>query len=592
MVLNVHQARLPEEEIMHSRSFAPRSTRRNVLAGALATGTGLIVSRSVFAQDSSATPAALTEAITSQTREEFVRQLEEEMGYTEAATPGGTFIDSNVNDIQTIHPMIADDGASSGAAGLIYDGLIGGDVRSGQPSPTGLADYWEVAPDGRTYTFHLNRDAKWHDGVDISADDVKFSFDSLANPDLGSSYAQNFLDATESWRVIDEHTFEVVAKEPLVTFLYELHSVVIPKHIWESVPISEWRTDGGATGQDPSRVVGSGPWKFQEWRQGESITYVRNDDYYQKQPYIDTYVIRIWPDQTSVVNAFLNGELDVVGLEPADVETVKATEGLAVANYPTRSFSFYMTNLDPTKTELFLDARVRQALFYGLDRESIVNDILLGNAIVAQGTQPVISYAYDPERITTKYNFDPEKSAALLTEAGWTDSDGDGILDKDGKPLAFEMIYQSGSPTVDQMIAYMQDAWRAIGVNVTPRAMEFSALVETLTSDHNFEVALLGFGWTAHFIQDAMFGCAEYEGGFNMVKYCNERVDELNAQAKRTFDEDARRELIIEATNLVNEDLPVAVMHFSRANSGYNTRLQNFEPNSWGVDLTYVWIQQ
>ena len=135
-------------------------------------------------------------------------------------------------------------------------------------SPT----YWEIAPDGRTYTFHLNKNAKWHDGTDITAEDVQFSFDALANPDLGSSYSSNFLDATESWRVIDEHTFEVVAKEPLFTFLYELHSVVVPKHIWESVPISEWRTDGGATGQDPSRVVGSGPWKFQEWRQGESIT--------------------------------------------------------------------------------------------------------------------------------------------------------------------------------------------------------------------------------------------------------------------------------------------------------------------------------
>jgi peptide/nickel transport system substrate-binding protein len=561
-----------------------------VLGSTLVAGAGLALPRSLFAQD--ATPAAPMEAITSPRREEFVRQLEEEMGYTDAATPGGTFIDSNVNDIQTIHPLLSDDAASNGAAGLLYDGLIGGDVRTGQPSPSGLADYWEVAADGRTYTFHLNRDAKWHDGVDITAEDVTFSFDALANPELGSSYSQNFLDATESWRAVDEHTVEVVAKEPLVTFLYELHSVVVPKHIWESVPIAEWRTDGGATGQDPSRVVGSGPWKFQEWRQGESISYVRNDDYYQKKPYLDGYMIRIWPDQVSVVNAFLNGELDVVGLEPADVETAKATPGVNVANYPTRNFSFYMTNMDPAKTELFLDTRVRQALFYGLDRESIVSDILLDNAIVAQGTQPVISYAYDPDRITTTYDFDPEKAKALLAEAGWTDSDGDGIVDKDGEPFTFEMIYQSGSPTVDQMIAYMQDAWRTIGVEATPRAMEFSALVEILTGDHDFEMALLGFGWSAHFIQDAMFGCAEYEGGFNMVRYCNERVDELNAEAKRTFDEDARRELIIEATNLVNEDLPVAVMHFSRANSGYSDRLQNFEPSSWGVDLTYVWIQQ
>jgi len=584
---------MPEEEIMYSRSFAPRPTRRNVLAGALMGSTGLFIPRSVFAQDSAASPAALTEAIRSQTREEFRAEILEEMDYTEAATPGGTFIDANVNDIQTVHPLLADDADSLGLVGMIYDPLVGGDFRTGQPAPNGLADYWETAPDGRTYTFHLNRDAKWHDGTDITAEDVQFSFDAVANPEVGSAYTQSFLDSTESWRVIDEHTFEVVAKEPLFTFLYDLVTWIVPKHIWENVPVADWRTDPGATGQDPARVVGSGPWKFGEWRQGESITLSRNDEYYQKVPYIESYVIRIWPDQTSVVNALLNGEIDATLLEPADVETAKATSGLKIATYSTRNFGYYMTNLDSEKTTLFSERAVRQALFHSLDRESIVNDILLGYAEVAQGTQPVISYAYAPDRITTKYDFDPEKATALLTEAGWTDTDGDGVVDKEGQPLAFELIYSSGSPTSDQLVAYMQDAWGAVGVEATPRALEFPALMEILTGERNFEVAMLGFGWDATFIQDAMFGCKQVPPtGFNMVKYCNERVDELNAQAKRTFDEDARRELIIEATNIVNDDLPVAVMQFSKRNLGYSDRLQNYTPGPWGADLSYVWIQQ
>src|SRR5215207_1594994 len=114
MTSNTHQAFPLEEEIMHSRSFAPRTTRRSVLAGALMGSTGLFVPRSVFAQDSAATPAALTEAIRSQTREEFRAEILEEMDYTEAATPGGTFIDANVNDIQTVHPLLADDADSLG----------------------------------------------------------------------------------------------------------------------------------------------------------------------------------------------------------------------------------------------------------------------------------------------------------------------------------------------------------------------------------------------------------------------------------------------------------------------------------------------
>ena len=167
--------------------------------------------------------------------------------------------------------------------------------------------------------------------------------------------------------------------------------------------------------------IGTGPFKFQEWRQGESVTLVRNDDYYGKVPYIDTYTLRIWPDQTAVVNALLNGEIDAAGLEPADIAAVEGTPGITVVHYPTRSFTYYEFNLDPEVTTKWQDKRVRQALLYALDRESIVNDILLGYAEVAQGTQPVISYAYAPDEITTKYTYDPEKAKALLAEAGWTD---------------------------------------------------------------------------------------------------------------------------------------------------------------------------
>jgi peptide/nickel transport system substrate-binding protein len=580
-----------EEEKVRPRSEALSGRSARQLISVVLVGMLLTVPWTTLAQTEEATPGLSPVPTRSQAREEFRAEVEEALGYTEATTPGGTFIDASTGDAQTIHPLLADDEVSLLVVGLLYDNLVGWDVRTGEPAPTGFADSWEIAPDRVTYTFHLNQDARWHDGTDVTADDVQFSFDALANLEVGSSYTQSFLDAAASWRVIDEHTFEVVAKEPLFSFLYTFPTWVIPKHVWQTVPVADWRTDPGATGQDPSRVVGSGPFTFQEWRQGESVTVLRNDDYHGKVPYLESYVLRIWPDQTSVVNALLNGEVDAAGLEPADVETVKATEGVEVATYPTPNFSFYMTNLDPEKTTLFIDKPVRQALLYGLDREAIVNDILLGYAAVAHGTQPVISYAYAPERLTTRYDYDPEKARGLLAEAGWTDTDGDGVLDKDGQALSFELIYSSGSPTTDQLIAYMQDAWRELGIDVSPRALEFPALVQAISEDHNFEMALLGLSWDATFIQDALFGCHQYEGGFNVVKYCNPTVDELNAQAQRTFNEAARRELIIQATNIVNNDLPVAVMDFSKANIGYSDRLQNFAPSAWGVDLNYVWIQ-
>lgn len=544
---------------------------------------------SALAQD--ATPEGSGETIRSLTREEFTAELVEAQGFTEAETPGGTFIDSNTADIQTVHPFLAEEAASLGIVSLIYDQLVGGDPRTGQPAPTALADYWEVAPDGRTYTFYLNKDATWHDGVDVTAADVQFSFDALASPDVGSVYTGSFVESVESWRVIDDDTFEMVAKEPLYTFLYDLVAYIVPKHIWEDVPYTEWRTDTGATGTDPSRVIGSGPFKFEEWQQGSSVTLVRNDDYYGKVPYIDSYSMLI-RDQTAAVNALLNGEIDATGLEPADIAAVEGTPGIVISHYPTRGFTYYEFNLNEEVTDRWLDERVRQAFLYALDRESIVNDILLGYAEVAQGTQPVISYAYDPDQIETRYDYDPEKAKSLLADAGWVDGDGDGIVEKDGEPLAFALLYGSGSPTSDQLVAYMQDAWRAIGVEMTPRALEFPALIEATTTNLDWDVALYGFQWDATFIQDIMFGCDQYQVGFNDMKYCNPDLDAINDEAKRTFDEAARRDLIIQATNIVNDAQPVSVLHFSQAHSAYSDRLQNFFPSTWGTSLEYVWIRQ
>ena len=323
------------------------------------------------------------------------------------------------------------------------------------------------------------------------------------------------------------------------------------------------------------------------------MTLARNDDYYGKVANIDQYVRIVWPDQTAVVNGLLNGEVDVAGLEPADVAAIEGTPGIVVDTYPTRGFTFLEINLDPEVTTLFQDREVRQAMMYALDRESIVNDILLGYAEVAQGTQPVISYAYDPEAIRTRYDFNPDRARELLAEAGWTDTNGDGTVDKDGQELSFEYLYPSGSPTSDQLAAYVQDAWGAVGIGAQPRSLEFAAMIEATTTNPTFAVAAYGFSWDATFIQDAVFGCDQYQVGFNDMRYCNPELDVINDRAALTFDDEERAALLKEAANIVNEDLPALVLHFSRAIVAYSDRLQNYKPGPWGgTPLTYIWIQE
>jgi len=568
-------------------------TRSAAWAAALLAVAALLLpaAATAAARQESATPTPAAGVIESESRVEARARIDAVLGYTEAAEEGGTFVDSTVTDIQTVNPLLADEDVTISLTGLIFEGLTGIDPVTGQPAPIALADRWRIAPDRVTYTFDLNRDARWHDGVDLTADDVVFSFDALADPALGSAYTGSFAVAVASYRAVDADTVEVVAREPLATFLYDISGlVVVPRHLWEGVPREAWAADPGSTGQDPARVVGTGPFTFVEWRQGDSVALARNDDYYGQVPHLERYLLRIWPDQTQAVNALLNGEIDATGLEPADVAAVEGVEGITVASYPSRAFSFYELNLDPAVTPLFQDVRVRQALLLAVDRQAIVDEIMLGYGVVAEGTQPPISYAYAPDRNSTRYPYDPERARQLLAEAGWTDSDGDGTVDKEGQAFAFELLHESGSPTTAQVVAYLQDAWAAVGVAATPRALEFAALIEAVTNPPTFEAALLAFAWDASFLQDAMFGCDQYEVGFNFMRYCNPRLDEINRQARREFDPERRAELLIEASNLINDDVPVGILFFRESIVAFSDRLQNYRPGPWGVELAYVWM--
>ena len=537
--------------------------------------------------------AASCEPGPSKTSADIRQEIEEQFPIEQPTNTEGTYVTGSVGDLQSVNPYIVEEQTSLAVVGLVFDSFLGGDPDTGQPVPGGVTDYWELAEDCVTYTFHLRTDKVWQDGVDLTADDVAFSFESLADPVLASPYTGQFLDAVASWKVIDADTIQVVSNGVRADFLNNAGFIIIPKHIWESIPRDQWATDPGSTGQDPSRVVGTGPFKFESWTQGQEIHLVRNDQYTPRPAWIKDIVLRIFADTEAQLNAFLTGELDDNGLEPEQVETVKADPQFTVEDFPYRGFTYYEFNLDPEVTTRFQDVRVRQAFMYALDRQSIVDNILLGYGEVANGTQPSISYAYAPDQINTVYTYDPEKAKQLLTEAGWTDTNGNGTVDKDGIEMDFEFLYPSGSATTDTMVAYFQDAWKAVGIGIKPVAMEFPALIEATTTNPTFEMALYSFGWDSTFIQDAMFGCDQYQVGFNDMKYCNPELDVLGEQIKVTVDQEERARLMIQYSNIVNDEQPVGIINFAVSIVAWNNRMHNLFPGPWGgPGIEYLWIEQ
>ena len=558
------------------------------------------------AQEAATPPASPVEGevITSISREEFYQQLDATYAFEEPAAEGGQLIFADISDIDTTNGLLSDDQPTAYILGLIFESLVGVNPIDGTIVP-GLADRYEIAADGVTYTFSINPDARWHDGTPVTAEDVVFSLDFARSGESVYAYTTQMVESVESYRAIDEKTVEIVSPTPLASFLYDVPGTlaITPKHIWEDVPFAEWQNDPGSTGQDPSRVVGSGPFTFVSWVQGESVTLAKNENYWNPRevPNVDEFIFRVLPDENTAVQALMTGEIDILeGIPPAQVEDVQNSEAAEVVVYDTLRFNWYSPNhLLP----IFQDVAVRQALLYALDRQLIADEIYLGFAEQANGTQPVLSPAYAPEEINTIYNYDPDRARQLLEEAGWTDTDGDGVREKDlngdgqiseDEVLTFEFIYTEGVAIYEQMVPYMQQAWAEIGVDMVPQAMPFPTLQQR-TDDGDFGIALYGFSWAPDAGQGIMFRCDSFSPeGFNSMRYCNPRYDELDDQQQRELNTEARVDLLVELSNIVNDDAANGIIVFRQEMSGYTGRVHNFFPTGFTFlwSFPYVWVEQ
>ena len=529
------------------------------------------------------------------TRDEYKKQLQEKYPLSQPQNKGGQMIMGNISDIHTVNGILASDDPTFYITNMIFESLVGASFVDGSVVP-GLADSWELAADGVTYTFHLNQKATWHDGQPFTADDVKFSYDAELNPDTGSQYTSSVAQDLESYRVVDPHTFEMKSKGQIATFLYDTAGTVaiMPKHIWQNVPPKSWINDPGSTGKDPSRVIGTGPFKFKEWVQGDHATVVRNDAYYDDVPYLDELTLQVFPQEETALNALKVGQIDWYDVvPPALVADTQSAQGVKVDIYDNFSFNWYAYNLDPTKSPFFQDVRVRRALFMALDRQLIADKIYLGLARVAVGPQPVLSKSYDPSKITTHYNYDPNQAKTLLDQAGWTVGKN-GIREKDGKPLSFSVYYTQNVATYSQLLPYMQQAWKAVGADAILKAIPFPSLQDRMEKSHDFDIVLLGFTWDVTGNQGPMFDTDSYNGGFNVMKYSNPEYDKLDTEQLHELDPQKRIQLQIQLANIENDDLPVGIFIFRKTPTAYNTRLQNYYANGYSYfgTINYVWAQK
>jgi peptide/nickel transport system substrate-binding protein len=524
--------------------------------------------------------AAAAQGQVSITRDEFRRQLQEHYGFEEPQHVGGTVTVSDKTEIGHVNGILANDWPTKYITNLLFEGLVGLSPIDGAPVPQ-LADAWETSVDGLTHTFHLNQDATWHDGVDVTAADVKFSFDTAQDSELAG------------YRVIDDDTFEMVAKKPFVTFIYGVAGAVpiMPEHVWGDIPFEDWRNDPGTTGEDPSRVVGTGPFKFRAWDKGKSITLGRNDKHYATVPTIDQFVMRFMPQEERIA-ALQDGGLDLFeGIDGDTIEDERLEGSLLFKQFDVARIHGYTYNLDVERTPYFVDERVRKALFIAIDREAIVKEIY-GYSTVAIGTQPPLSAAYAPERMLDPYDYDPIRARELLAEAGWVDTDGDGVVEKDGQDFRFGVLDVFTATGRLELSQFMANSWQAIGVETVPETVSWPEFQQRRDA-HDFDMLVENRRLDASGNQGDLFRSVGYSGGRNYMGYANPEYDRLDDLQLLEFDPERRKELLIQASVIVWDDLPMGVLRYIGGTAAWSPRVHNFEPADFGGffwSMPFVWV--
>jgi peptide/nickel transport system substrate-binding protein len=509
----------------------------------------------------------------------------------EPASQGGVLIQASGSDISTVNPVLSSDTTSGAVIAMIYEAMFVENPDTLEPVGH-LAEAWQVTNDGLTWTMRLREGVTWQDGEPFTAQDVKFSYDLYMNPDSNSPRVSDLQSKIESIEVIDDLTITFTLTFANADFALDVANYgIIAEHIWQDVAPADVQNDPGSAGEDPARVVGTGPFMLQEWVVEDRTVLVRNENYWGGAPYLDQWIMRVTGDSTATLQALQTGDVDWGTVPQASVSDLDGTD-VQVINYPTLNFTFYGGNLDAEKTTLFQDIEVRQALLYAMDREAMVEAILFGYGEVAVGTMPTLSWAYNPDGIEETYPYDPEKAAQLLDQAGWVMGD-DGVRAKDGTPLAFEMYTTASNDIYPQYLVTFQEFWREIGIEMTPRPEPFPALVERITETFDFEAFLIGFSWGATPGQETMWACDSYPLGFNLVKYCNPELDEIMVEALSTLDRERRIELYTEMQNIVVVEQPMAVIAFPEGLIGLNNRVHNvfindvnirFNPHLWWVE--------
>ena len=471
---------------------------------------------------------------------------------TDNLTPcyGDKLVTGSIGDASNLIPILATDSASHEIAGLVYNGLLKYDKNLNLVGD--LAKSFEISKDNLKIIFHLRKNVKWQDGYPFTADDVVFTYNLIMDPKTPTAYRSDY-DYVKSVKKIDNYTVEVTYKRPFAPALSSWTVSILPKHLLAGKNIlnSPLRT----------HPIGTGPFRFKKWEIGQKIELSANDTYFDGRPYLDGYIYRVIPDSATMFLELKAGKVDLMGLTPIQYKRQTDTkffkENYRKFCYPTFVYTYLGFNL---KNPLFKDKRVRQAIAYAINKDEIINVVLLGLGVKATGPYRPDMWYYNPN--VKKYPYNPEKAKQLLAKAGWRDTDGDGILDKNGKKFQFTIMTNQGNSNRAKTAQIIQKRLGEIGISVKIRIIEWASFINEFIDKKRFEVVILG--WSTGIDPDQYDIWHSSKTGpkeLNFISFKNKEVDKLLELGRSTFDREKRKKYYFKFQEILADEQPYVFLY-------------------------------
>jgi len=432
----------------------------------------------------------------------------------------------------------------------VFEGLLRRHPQTYVFGPS-LATKWRFSPDGRVLTFTLRQGVKFHDGHPFDADDVLFVFDRLMDKSQPTGASRSDFAELRQWKKVGANQVQLTFAKPGFKVLDSLsHLSILPRHIYGKGQLRNHPAN--------QRPVGTGPFRFDRWDRGAFIRLRRFEGYWGSKPALRQVTYRLVMSREKAFELLKKGAFDLMPRvlpqhacgSGAPVTDKRITQRYRMlVYYPVQFYTVIFNHRNP----LFEDVRVRRALSMLVNRKLIAEKIFCGRARPISGPYWRERPGYDPS--VKPRRFDPRGAAKLLAEAGWTDSDGDGVLDKNGRPFAFTYLRFSESSVQRRLVPILREQFRKAGLRVSVETISFTAALARMRQ-HKFD--LTDLNWLYYYEQDLfqIYHSSGCHGGSNYGCYNNPAADALLVKIRATLDDKKRATLERRLHRLLNDDLP------------------------------------